>query len=501
MEVKTNKVYVLNPCYHLRNDIHRIALFSKANINGNTLGDWNAFIHPLQAVMLSFFTFNRRLDNNIQLLSNLFNRDITYMSDIINSYINNNLPIYATWKGQKIYFPKNVLVDLNSIDHDYYFRHLSSDLFACKNIDLTSRRFYSGPLILTLMLNNKCVTHCTYCYADTKTNVKQPLSTSRILELILEASKLQVQQVNLIGGEIFLHPDWDIILKELVKRDIAPEYISTKIPFTDNLLKRLKNTGYNNLIQVSLDTCDDNVLQEMLGAKNTYGKKVLKGLLALDQSGLKYQVSSVFTTHNSDRQLWNDLFCFLSTLKHLENWRIVPVNMSINIKYQDFISLKPPKATIETIFNYIEESIFPLAKFPILLGREVLDNKFYTDNGGSAHFRGAVCSALNTHMFILPNGKVTICEQLYWNPRFIIGDVTYQSLIEVWNSPRSLFLSNLKQEDIQQKSYCKTCSVFDQCYSSHNRCWSNIIKAYGDLNWDYPDPRCCFAPKVDTFGY
>lgn len=496
MKVSSNKVYVLNSCYHLRNDIHRIALFSKIGVRGNTSGDWNVFIHPLQAAMLSFFTYNRRLDNNLRLLSNFFNRDMAYMRKMIDSYINNDVPVYTTWKGQNIFFPKNVLVELGSIEHEYHFRHLSSDSFVCRNLDLTSRRFYSGPLILTLMLNNKCVTHCIYCYADTKTSLKQPLSTSRILELIHEASKLQVQQVNLIGGEIFLHPDWDIILKELVERDIAPEYISTKIPFTNDLLKRLKDTGYNNLIQVSLDACDDNVLQEMLGVKNAYCGKVLRGLQALDQSGLRYQVSSVFTAHNSDRQLWNDLFCFLSTLEHLENWRIVPVNMSINIDYQDFVSLKPAKATIEAVFDYIEESIFPLANFPILLGREILENKFYTDDGGSAHFRGAACSALNTHMFVLPDGKVTICEQLYWNPRFIIGDVSYQSLIEVWNSPRSLFLSNLKQENIQQKSYCKTCSIFEQCYNSHNRCWSNIIKAYGDVNWDYPDPRCCFAPEV-----
>lgn len=44
------------------------------------------------------------------------------------------------------------------------------------------------------------------------------------------------------------------------------------------------------------------------------------------------------------------------------------------------------------------------------------------------HFNGAVCSALNSHLFILPDGKVTICEQLYWNPRFIIGDAKKSGL-------------------------------------------------------------------------
>ena len=31
-----------------------------------------------------------------------------------------------------------------------------------------------------------------------------------------------------------------------------------------------------------------------------------------------------------------------------------------------------------------------------------------------------------------------------------------------------------------------------------NRCWAEVIKAYGDEHWDYPDPRCKLAPKMKT---
>lgn len=495
-EIRANNIYVLNPSYHLRNDIHRIALFSKSGGSGSSSGDWATFIHPLQAVMLSFFTHNRRLAHNLRLLSAYFNRDTTYIEKMISSYINNRNPVYTIWRGQKVYFPKNILIDVDSIKDKYQFSNLASESFTCQGIDLTSKRLYSGPLLLTFMLNNRCTTHCTYCYADTQTPIKHPLPTSRIMELIEEATRLQVQQVNLIGGEIFLHPDWEIILKELVKRDIAPEYISTKVPFTNELLTKLKDTGYKNLIQVSLDSCEHNTLQKMLGVKENYTSKILKGLKALDQSGLPYQVASVLTTYNSDRKNWTDLYQFLSTLEHLSNWRIVPVNTPVKADPKAFIQQRATKDAIEEIFNYIEEFTLPISKFPILLGREVIENNYHTDKGGSAHFRGAVCSALNTHMFILPDGKVTICEQLYWNPRFIIGDVTQESLIEVWNSPRSLYLSNLQQQDIQEKSNCKSCSLLEQCYGARNRCWSNIIKAYGDNQWDYPDPRCCFAPEM-----
>ena len=43
-----NKVYVLNPHYHLRHDIHRVALFSSTGTDTDCSRNWHTFIHPLQ---------------------------------------------------------------------------------------------------------------------------------------------------------------------------------------------------------------------------------------------------------------------------------------------------------------------------------------------------------------------------------------------------------------------------------------------------------------------
>lgn len=39
------------------------------------------------------------------------------------------------------------------------------------------------------------------------------------------------------------------------------------------------------------------------------------------------------------------------------------------------------------------------------------------------------------------------------------------------------------------------CSDFTSCFQASNRCFANIMKAYGMENFDYPDPRCIFAPN------
>lgn len=168
---------------------------------------------------------------------------------------------------------------------------------------------------------------------------------------------------------------------------------------------------------------------------------------------------------------------------------------SIYKEYNVFSHLKPTKAQITKVFNQIRPLLTQVS-FPVILGKEVTDKNYQDTWGGSRCFKGSECSALTTHMFILPDGKVTVCEQLYWHPQFIIGNVTTQSLKEVWHSPQALHLCSLSRQDINKESPCRECRLFEDCFSYQNRCWSDIIKAYGKDCWDFPDPRCCFAPAM-----
>lgn len=52
-----------------------------------------------------------------------------------------------------------------------------------------------------------------------------------------------------------------------------------------------------------------------------------------------------------------------------------------------------------------------------------------------------------------------------------------------------------KQDTIDKKSPCSRCKDYDACFKNGNRCFSNILKAYGKAHSDYPDPRCFYAPK------
>jgi len=502
MSFNEDETYILNPDYIMRNDSRRVVLFSGSRTSLSSVPNWVSFLHPLHAQIFSFFTFDRSLKITVSLLSKFLKRDEETIIKFVYPFIENPQSVYTKYKDDKVLIPKNLIVKQNKNADKLDFLNLNPDVFSCNNIDLTSQRNFTAPQMLTFMLNNNCISDCIYCYADTKTKISKKMATFRILKLIEEANSLPVQLINLMGGEILLYPDWSIILKRLVDSKLSPEYISTKYPLTEEIINSIQKTGYDNPVQVSLDANSSGLLMKTISVQSDYLPKLLRGIRLLDKSGLKYRINSVLTIYNTNKDVIKKLSIFISELKNISDWRITPAVNSNWIEYEQFKKIKSTKSEIELLYEYIENEIKPYSNIPIFLNRPTINREFQYCNTGSANFKGIKCSALNNHLFILPDGKATICEQLYWMPQFIIGDVSIQTISEVWNSSAAQKLINLKRTNIQNGSPCKDCKLFEPCFNARNRCWVDIIKAYGKEKWDYPDPRCAFAPAmINDIGF
>jgi radical SAM protein with 4Fe4S-binding SPASM domain len=104
-----------------------------------------------------------------------------------------------------------------------------------------------------------------------------------------------------------------------------------------------------------------------------------------------------------------------------------------------------------------------------------------------------LCTANRQGFVILPDGRVTPCEELYDHPAFIMGDLKRQSVQEMWSSPRALELLHPARTEIREGP-CASCGELDQCNAQPGRCWRDVLKSYG---WDkpyFPDPKCPKAP-------
>ncbi len=488
-----NQIIILNPDYHFKNDNDRIVMYSKKNVIYDSSADWISYIHPVQAMVLGVFTEKKDINEQFSSIENHLKISHDKVEKLISMYINNKTPIYTEIGKKKIPFPKNVLIPFDNIhNEDFHYDFGLKDL-QCKHINLLQDRMHKAPNSLLFMLTNKCVTSCKYCYADCKTKYK-PLSTKQIFDIIEEAYKLKMSYIDIIGGEVFCRKDWDKILQKLVDLNLTPSYISTKVPFTRNIIEKLYHTGYNNVVQLSLDSLNENVLMNIINCKEGYVNKILSGIELLQEYGFKIQIDTILTNLNSDKRQIEQLFDYIKNIKNLAYWEIRVPEASI-YSSDSFSTIKADKRTLSEIERYVKEEIMPQAQFQIYFSNEALKDIFHKGKPDDEYFEGGTCGILENRLFVLPDGKVSICEQLYWHPQFIIGDLTKQSFEEIWNSEKAMKLYNMHKSLFQNKSKCSSCKVLESCNSKHRRCFVKTIKAYGINNWNYPDPRCKYSNK------
>ena len=493
--MNTNSFIVLNPDYNFKNDIDRIVMYSKKKGIYNSSTDWISCIHPFQAMLLSAFTTPKTLKEHITEISEQIHVPYQKLLDIILPYINNAEAFYTLVGNEQTRFPKNVLITVDDIDAEYHYGFTPDDLH-CEHINLTPDRMHRAPNSFLFMLTNKCVTNCKYCYADKETQCDE-LTTEEILSIIKEAHDLKLSNIDIIGGEVFCKKDWDIILKALVDMDLTPTYISTKVPVTEQIAERLYETGYNNVVQISLDSLNENCLKEIIECKEGYVQKTQEGISILERYGFPIQIDTVLTKYNSDKKTLSDLYQYVNGIKNLTLWEIRVPEMSI-YRPESFTKIRADKNQLSEICNFVKKELKPQANIKIVVSDNILYKTYRSDKTCDSCFDGSVCSILKNRFFVLPDGKVSLCEQLYWQPQFIIGDLKKQSLQEVWNSPKALELIKREYEAPKETSPCKHCKAFDFCKESHKKCFVRVLKAYGKENWDYPDPFCQYAPKFEN---
>ena len=491
-----NEIYILNPDYSFKTDKDRIVMYSKEIVQEYSTPDWVGFIHPLQAKILDEFTNPICLSEQCMNLSHKYGITPLQAKEMIVQYIKNETLIYTEFNGIKIVFPKNILIPIHFVKGRDICRRPSDIALNDGPVDLTPDRMHSAPQSLLFMLTAKCATSCKYCYADKKTQYTA-LSTQKILDIIDEAHSLNMSYINVIGGEVFCRKDWDVILSKLVECDLCPNYISTKYPLTENMVKKLYETRYNNVVQISLDSLTPSILQNLIGVTSDYVNKIKQTITYLEKYKFKIQINTILTRTTAIEIELEKLYDFVKNIKGLYYWEIRVPEKSI-YSSKSFDEVKAPRMQLEKICNYVKKALIPKANFKIICSEEALNEHLSEGKSSDECFVGGTCGTLQNKAFILPDGKVSICEQMYWHPQFIIGDLKSQSLQEVWNSSKAKELFNMNRQMFRKESKCHSCQVADFCNQKHRRCFVKIIRAYGRNNWDYPDPRCEFAPKAQT---
>lgn len=445
-------------------------------------------IHPIYAMILSFVD-GRQYDFCIRDASEYLDIPAALVKGFIDKLINNPDSVYLKSKDGVSQFPPHTII---SHPEEKKTTRYNPNIFHYTDADVKIKR-HKTPSELTLMVNNICVTDCIYCYEDKSKKVSCGIPLDRIIDLIREAKRLHVNTFDVIGGEFFLYPHWREVMTELRKNGYHP-YLSTKKPLSEDEVRFLADLNIHDL-QVSIDSLIEAHLVPSLNVKSGYVNSIRNTLALLRKYGIPLKVHTVLTKYTCNVEDIDSIFLELKDKDNLIDWHIVKADPSLYPRrpYDSFIF---SAENLNVVIDHLE-ILKNTSGLSIRYPEKVRENEPVSDvlntsliKNEKLFFNRSFCSGLYSSLYILPDGKVTICEQLYWNKNFIVGDVLENSIEEIWNSDKSTSLYYITRNDIPSDSICHSCDKFEVCRNLRQVCYREIIRKYGADKWYYPDPSC-----------
>lgn len=475
---------LFNPIYRLKADKGKVFIFHRGGIvcaeDQHDEGFCGA-IHPLYAIILSFLN-GEEIDDAIEKIRKFIPMDAKELFKFIISLLDSEYPKEIIYKNYIIVFPSKLIITSDK-KRDIVYNPID---FLFDDVDLSVSRPISVSK-LTLMVNNICSTNCYYCYADKRKVVKNEIPLERYKQIIEEAKTNGVVAIDVIGGEFFLYPYWKQLYSFLVENNYYP-LLSTKTCLKESDIKFLSENKCIQL-QFSLDSLIPETLKRMLGVNERYVEDVKHSLQLLEKYGIKVAIHSILTQKNSTKEDFISIFNFIESLSNVLYWKPDLGSESIYVDSAIKGTIAPTKEAQASIFSLCNK-FQSRVDFPIIFSGLNKEDRQSPSKTWTEFNERSICSGNYLHLFVLPDGKVTICEELYWHPKFIVGNILEQSLSEIWNSEVALNLYYLEQSQISDESPCKTCKEYETCRIPKQVCYRDIVRKYGIKHWDYPDVNC-----------
>ena len=365
--------------------------------------------------MILSFMNGKEYEVCVRNASNFLNIPYNLVADFVDKLVDNKKCVFIKSKENEnsMFFPNTII----SLDEETIQERFNPNDFNYSEVDLKLGRHLT-PTRVTLMFNNICYTDCIYCYEDKSIKVNCNIPYNRIIEIIREAKDLHVVSFDVVGGEFFLYNRWKEIIKELRECGFSP-YLSTKMPLSRTDVQVLADLKIRD-IQVSLDSMIEKHLKDSIRIKDGYVSKMTSSLKLLEEYHIPVMLHSVLTQHNDSIDDMKSIYEVCKGFSNISSWHIVKGDKTLyprtdykNIEIESNKMLK----ICEYLRNIAKESPFPI-KYPSMPQENksspeetiVLTNEMRNEIDKRNFFSRSYCSGLFSSLFILPNGKVTMCE-------------------------------------------------------------------------------------------
>ena len=297
-----------------------------------------------------------------------------------------------------------------------------------------------------------CCFNCKYCGSRAGKARENELTTAECLGVADQLAQLGCRRVSLIGGEVFMRPDWAEIVGRLTLHGIRVAIITNGFLFRPEHITALKGLDIES-VAVSLDGTE--AVHDRYRQKGSFAR-ALGAISTLHENGL---LVTVITTLNAENALLLDDMYEILKGRGISAWQLQACSPMGNAANGGIDYRFDPRGVIAFVEKHLDDCPFPLG---------IADNiGYYTEGEGSlrgnksglAVYTG--CRAGLTSVGIDSAGNVRGCESMY-DERFNEGNLRERTLREIWEDPDA-FAYNRKFTPAMLTGRCAECEHGRKC--------------------------------------
>lgn len=264
---------------------------------------------------------------------------------------------------------------------------------------------------------NRC---CRYCAMATRRTNEAPDAVfpfARAKEIFAEGADAGVRGVLLTGGEPFLRRD----IVELIAMLVALDYeldVETKYALSAAQVGELAEAGLPS-IRISLDSADPATANGLVGDPRFFGD-ITGTIQELIARGIRVTLAPIVTERN---------------VRELPDLAELAVNLGVDaIKLNTFLPGQARARQAEALALSSESARWLHEALPALEQMYTGVLELVSETKGAPH----ACEQGVRALHMLPDGRVSRCNQWLEEEHAVFGDLRTQSLLEAWSSPALL---------------------------------------------------------------
>lgn len=341
-----------------------------------------------------------------------------------------------------------------------------------------SRYFDLDPPLdsLSCLITNRCNLGCWHCYLDSGPSTTE-LRVNQWINVIDQFVGLGGFLLNITGGEPLMYPGfWD--LADFLKNVPALKNLNTNGTLIGPQYLSALKASFDS-VQVSIDGANAEVHDLFRGQKNAF-QKTTTAVRLMVEAGIVVNVAFCLTPLNVGQVERMVELCQKLGVNRLS------ISLAENIGRGVENCIMPAVSGNSSFLAQVFSLTIRLAG--LNTSNLKLTLPFQTGEGPEKQF---ICSGDHTQVaYITADGYVTPCDKLPTD-KFGCGNIWYQSLKDIWTSPK---MTGFKCRILRQIPQCTNCRLLAFC---PGHCAARAHANCGDINGE-DRLACYFAHRVQA---